>query len=148
MLKRKWYWALATLVVLCIGSFLLFSSKVQLEPVKTYKAVTPGPKPNLTEVSEEEMGSPANTAHSHNHPDDTAPHFHAAEPTTSGTRYDWQDNSVFESPPPKPDPWKNLYAQDTAAKSASSSETYPPSNWHKTEDPELFIQYLQAQLIK
>lgn len=41
MFKRKWHWAIAILVIIGIGGFVLFGSKVPLETVKIYKVSQP-----------------------------------------------------------------------------------------------------------
>ena len=51
MLTRKWYWVLSTVVVLGLGSFLIFRPKAPLEVVKTYKAVEPA---QTTEAKQQE----------------------------------------------------------------------------------------------
>ena len=45
MLTQKWYWVLSAVVVLSLGSFLLFRPKVPLEVVKIYSTVEPAPPP-------------------------------------------------------------------------------------------------------
>ena len=57
---------------------------------------------------------------------------------------------MFEAPSAEADPWKQTYTQETDAESSeeTNDETYPPRDWYKTEDPELFIEYFRAQLIK
>lgn len=52
MFKRNWYWALVVIIILGIGSFVVFRPKTQVETVKVYKTVTPAPKPTLAEISE------------------------------------------------------------------------------------------------
>ena len=52
MFKRNWHWVLVVLIVLGIGSFVVFRLKAQVGTVKVYKTVTPAPKPTLTETSE------------------------------------------------------------------------------------------------
>lgn len=64
MFKRKWYWALAAFVVLCIGSFVTFKPKAPLEPIKIYKA-TPAPKPSPPKGNAAEIATPANPPHAH-----------------------------------------------------------------------------------
>lgn len=52
MFKRNWHWVLVVLIILGIGSFVVFRPKAQVGPVKVYKTVRPAPKPTLTETSE------------------------------------------------------------------------------------------------
>ena len=52
MFKRNWHWALLVLIILGIGSFLIFRPKAQVGTIKIYKTVTPAPKSALTETSE------------------------------------------------------------------------------------------------
>lgn len=76
MFKRKWYWALTSLLILSIGGSLLFlNPKASKESVKIYKAVTPTPKPSPTRtyMKEADITTPHNPGHSH----ETAPHSHA-----------------------------------------------------------------------
>ena len=89
---RKWYWTFTAFVILCIGCFLIFKPKPSLEPVKTYKVVTPAPKLSPTEPNRE--GTEA-TQHSHDHSYGPASHFHTAETTTNGDRYDWRNDNAF-----------------------------------------------------
>ena len=140
---RKWYWALAAFVILCIGCFLIFKPEPSLEPVKTYKVVTPAPKPSPTETNRE--GTEA-TQHSHDHSHDPASHSHTAETTTNGNRYDWRNDNAFDSTLSESDPWKQTYPEGKSTDDAD--DIYPPRDWYKTEDPALYIEYLQAQLIK
>ena len=59
MFKRNWHWVLVVLIVLGIGSFVVFRPKAQGGTVKVYKTVTPAPKPTLTETSETDSLSDA-----------------------------------------------------------------------------------------
>jgi len=153
MLIRKWYWGLAALFVVGISGFVLFKPKSQLEPIKIYKVVTPASKPSSTEANTSKMDSPANLqhndGHTHEHPHDSTSHSHAPEPITRSTQYDWREESVFDKPPRKTDPWKNLNGQqaDTETANSEDSEVYPPPDWPETKDPELRAQYFHAQLI-
>ena len=42
----------------------------------------------------------------------------------------------------------NLRAESRCRTFRGNEETYPPQDWYKTEDPELFIKYFRAQFIK
>ena len=108
----------------------------------------PDPKLTPAQTNENETASPAPHGHSHDHPHphDTAPHSHATEPTTTSEGYDWRDDSGFDLSFPQNDPWAGIYPEDEPTDNADG--TYPPRDWHKTEDPALWIEYLQAQLIK
>ena len=92
-----------------------------------------------------------NHNHDHNHSHDTAPHSDVVQESSNDDAYDWRDDSAFDAPRPKTDPWKNLGVQQTdieaSTGSREDSEVYPPPNWHLTEDPELRAQYFHAQLI-
>ena len=52
MFKRNWHWVLVVLIILGIGSFVIFRPKAQVGTVKVYKTVTPGPKPAQTDTAE------------------------------------------------------------------------------------------------
>ena len=131
-------------LALGIVSFILSRSKPQLEPIKIYKSVTPGPKPIPTETNMErtEIATPhwRDQGHSHDHSHNTD------LPSPSGNDYDWQDDSAFDTALTKGDPWKQIYPKGKSTDDAD--DTYPPRDWYKTEDPGLFIQYFQDQLIK
>ena len=64
----------------------------------------------------------------------------------TGRENDWRDDSGFDLPFPQNDPWAGIYPGSEPTDDAD--DTYPPRDWHKTEDPALWIEYLQAQLIK
>ena len=151
MFKRKWYWAPAAVVVLCISGIVLFlkpKTETQ-EPIKIYKAVTPDPKTSPTkETGKEETGiTPShNHDHNHGHSHETVPHFHAEETNISSSEYNWRDDSVSDVTLPKSDPWKQTHPESETTDTAD--DTYPPKDWYKTEVPELFIKYFRAQLIK
>ena len=146
MLTRNWCWILAALVVIGIGSFQILRPKEPLETIKIYKTVTPAPKPSPAQTNENGAASPAANGHSHDHPHGTAPHSHTTEPTTRGDGYDWRDDSAFDSTLLNEDPWQQTYPESEPIDNAG--DTYPPRDWHKTENPALWIEYLQAQLIK
>ena len=61
MFKRNWHWVLVVLIILGIGSFVVFRPKAQVGTVKVYKTVTPAPKPTLTETSEADSFSDVQT---------------------------------------------------------------------------------------
>lgn len=148
MLKRKWYWVLPAFIVLCLSSFILFRPKPQLEPLKIYKAVAPAPKPSPTEtdMEETEIATQHEHGHSHDHTDGAVSHSYTVENNTGGDRYDWQDDNAFDSTVSESDPWKQIYPEGESTD--NTDDTYPPRDWYKTEDPVLYIEYLQAQLIK
>lgn len=133
---RKWYWTLAVFVILCIGGFLIFKPKTQLEPIKTYKAVTPVPKSSSTEASRI-IDPDHRHDHRHDHPHGPASHSHAVETATNGNGYDWRDDNAFDSTLSKSDPWKQTYPEDESTD--DTDDTYPPRDWYKTEDPVLYI---------
>lgn len=145
MLTRNWYWILAVLVVIGIGGFQILRPKEPLETIKIYKTVTPAPKPSLTQISKDGTTSSAAHGHSHDHPHGTA-HSHATEPTTTSEGYDWRDDSGFDLPFSQNDPWAGIYPESEPTDDAG--DTYPPRDWYETDDPALYIEYLEAQLIK
>lgn len=149
MVKRKWYWVLAVVVFLCIGSFVIFKPKATLEPIKIYKA-TPDSKPSFpTETNTDETESVTQQGHDHGHTHahlhEPAQHSHAAESPINDGEYDWRDDSTFDATLPKSDPWKQPYPGQATDE---TDETYPPRDWYKTKDPELHAEYLYAQLLK
>jgi hypothetical protein len=148
MLTRNWYWILAALVVIGIGSFQILRPKEPLETIKIYKTVTPAPKPSPVQTNADATASPAVHGHNHDypHPHGTASHSHDIELTTTSSAYDWRDDSGFDLPFAQNDPWAGIYPGGEPTDDAD--DTYPPRDWHKTEDPALWIEYLQAQLIK
>ena len=146
MLTKNWYWILAALVVIGIGSFQILRPREPLEPIKIYKTVTPAPKPSPAQTSKDETTASATPGHSHDHPHGTAPHSHDIEPTTTSSAYDWRDDSGFDLPFPQNDPWAGIYPESEPTDDADG--TYPPRDWYKTKDPALYIEYLEAQLIK
>lgn len=150
MLKRKWYCVLTAFLILCVGSFIFFRPKPRLEPIKIYKTVTPVLKssPAKTNTASAKIATPHghDHGHSHDHTEGAVSHSHSVETNTSGDGYDWPDDNAFDSTLPKSDPWKQTYPEDASTDDAN--DTYPPRDWYKTEDPVLYIEYLQAQLIK
>ena len=147
--KNKKFVIIAAILVLSIVSFMLLRPKPQLEPVKTYKAVTPTPKPSLTETTRKTETTTQHGhdhGHSHDHNHNTDSHSHTVEPSASRDQYDWQNDSSLDSTLSKNDPWKQTYPESESTDDAD--DPYPPRDWYKTEDPELYIEYLQAQLIK
>ncbi len=146
MLKTKWYWTLAAFVILCVGSFIFFRPKPRLEPIKIYKVVTPGlkPSPAKTDTEIAEIAIPPGHEHGHSHNTDS--HSHMVETPTNSDRYDWLDDNSFDLALSKNDPWKQTYPEGESTD--ETGDTYPPRDWYKTEDPALYIVYLQAQLIK
>lgn len=142
MLKRKWYWALAVFAILCVSSFIFFRPKPRLEPIKIYKAVTPGLKPSPAKKRTEIAKVATPRGHNHNVDSRT----HPVETPTSGNKYDWRNDDVFDSTISNSAPWKQTYPESEST--GDTDNTYPPPDWYKTEDPALYIEYLQAQLIK
>ena len=140
-LKNAWPFTLAALVVICIGAFVLLHGKEPVSPRKTYKAA---PAPNqsktvvATEHTHDSVGQPP---HTHSHPLPTDP-----ADIPSGEESDWRDESGLDSSLSDNDPWKQTYPESESIDDAD--ETYPPRDWYKTEDPALYVEYLQAQLIK
>lgn len=150
MFKQKWHWILAA-VILCIGgiAFFLKPKTETQEPIKTYKVVTPDPKTSPTkETRKEETGitPPHNHDHSHGHSHETGQHFHLEETNISSSEYDWRDDSAFDVPLPKSDPWKQTHPESETTDTVD--DTYPPRDWYKTEDPVLRAEYFYAQLLK
>lgn len=148
MLTKNWYWILAALVVIGIGSFRILRPKEPLESIKIYKTVTPAQELSQPEANMKKTDSSVIPGHDHVHNHDTASHSHSVELVTSSNseKYNWWDDSLFDSPKPNVDPWKQTYPEDEPAN--DTDDTYPPRNWHKTKDPALYTEYYHAQLIK
>ncbi|MYA69738.1 hypothetical protein F4Y19_06560 [Candidatus Poribacteria bacterium] len=92
--------------------------------------------------------------HDHSHRGDD-PHSvelrsQKAESTTTDDRQDWRDNATFDSTRSKTDPWEQPHPEREVTKDTieNTNQTYPPPNWHTTEDPILRAEYLRAQLVK
>lgn len=148
MLTRNWYWILAALVVIGLGSFQILRPKKPLKKIKIYKTVTPAPKPNQPEAKMGKTDDSVISGSDHAHDRGTASHSHSVELVTrsNGEKYNWWDDSLFDSPKPNVDPWKQTYPEDEPTNDID--DTYPPRNWHETEDPALYTEYYRAQLIK
>ena len=149
LFKRKWHFFVTAVLILCIGGITFFlkpRTKPQ-EPIKVYKAVTSDPKskPITSNKEETDITTFHHQGHSHTHSDETEPHSHTTESNVGSAAYDWRDDGVFESPPPKEDPWEPTYPEQ---QTTDANDTYPPRDWYKTKDPELRAEYLYAQLIK
>lgn len=153
MLKRKRHVGLAVLVVLSLGGIVFFlkPKAENREPINIYRAVTPTPKTAPTTETKAEKTSIAaqdrhEYDHSHEHSYETVPHSHAEEMNTNSSEYDWRDDSAFDVTLPKSDPWQQNHPDSEPTDAVDN--IYPPRDWYKTEDPELFAEYFRAQLIK
>lgn len=82
--------------------------------------------------------------HDHSH-DDADIHSHVSETSPKTDEYDWRNDNLPNPTPPKKDPWKQI---EPTNQTPVDDETYPPRDWHKTEDPELYATYYYAQLLK
>lgn len=149
MFKGKWRWMFTAVIVLCLGSIAFFlKSKTEIqEPVKIYKVVPPTAKPISTkEKADLSSKYDHEGGHSYDHTHSNTSHSHAVETDTSEDGYDWRDDRTFDSTFSESDPWKQTYPEGKSTDNAH--DPYPPRDWYKTEDPVLYIEYLQAQLIK
>ncbi|RKU33482.1 hypothetical protein C6496_21990 [Candidatus Poribacteria bacterium] len=153
MFKRKWHGALTVFVALCVGVGVLFLRPKMENPetIRIYKVVTPDLKPRPTKSGIEETD--VVPSHSHGHNDDSShkhfhgaeSHSHAAETPISNGESDWRDDGVFDSSSSEVNPWEQTYLEQEFI---DTDDTYPPRDWHKTENPELRAEYLHAQLLK
>ena len=84
--------------------------------------------------------------HDHAHPHDEKTHSHPPETSPNTDKYDWLKGNAPNPTPSKKDPWKQTKPIDETT--PVNDETYPPRDWHKTEDPELYATYYYAQLLK
>lgn len=146
MLTRRWYWALVVLIALGIGSFVLFRPKAQLKAIKIYKTVTPAPKPSQIDPKKTDSAATPRQDHAHSHGPES--HSYSVELVTSSSseKYNWWDDSLFDSPKPNVDPWQQTYPEEEPGD--DTDDVYPPRNWHETKDPALYTEYYRAQLIK
>ena len=143
------------LVVFSIGVIVSLRKNAPQEPVILYKTAQPSkPQTNVKNTVSRAAHSHEDSHdynHYHNHSHDTTLYSDAVQESSSDDAYDWRDDSAFDAPRPKTDPWKNLDVQQTDIEasigSREDSEVYLPPNWHLTEDPELRAQYFHAQLI-
>ena len=144
--KKIWFFALAGLIVFNIGTHVFLRGRVPTEPIQIYKATQPTPKPRSLQTDTTTKETPITHNHSHDHPHDYGSHDHATVPTRRQNKYDWRDDSPFETLPTTNDPWKNIHPKEELTDAAD--DTYPPQNWHKTEDPVLRAEYYGAQMLK
>ena len=158
--KKIWLFALAGLIVLGISTHIFLRGRTPAEPIHIYRTTQPIAKPHSLQTetattqpsgTRDHSHDPLTHDHSHDHPHDHSSHDHAAGPTIKPDKYDWRDDSPFDTPKPKTDPWKNLDLQQTDGQVSTDSdednEVYPPPNWHLTKDPKLLAEYFHAQLI-
>ncbi len=125
-------------VIFFIGAFLFFKNNAPQEPVIIYKTTQLTPKQKQTDA-----GNDATRAEH-----DPMSHSYAPEASPTSEGYDWRDSNGLGVSGSETDPWKQTYGQPEKVSENADAETYPPPDWYKTEDPELYIQYLRAQLIK
>lgn len=150
--KKIWFFALAGLIVFGIGTHIFLRGRTPTEPIKIYKTTQPTPKQRPLQTDTTTKETPITHDHSHDHPHDHGSHNHTAQTTTNREKYDWRDDSTFETPPPTNDPWKSLKAQQTETdleiSDSEDPQIDPPQDWHLTEDPKLYTKYFRAQLVK
>ena len=148
-LNRLFIGALA-FFVLCVGGSLLYmqhdKQKGEAEFAETQARVD-----QLNAKQKEQVSAKAPVGETsqggHMHADGTwHGDAHTEETRPNGDGYDWRDDSTLEYPSPTNDPWKHIYPKDKLTSAAD--DTYPPRDWYKTEDPELFFESFRAQLIK
>ena len=132
------------IAVLATSTLVLLLNNAPQDPKILYKATQPAPKPSEPQTNTEDTVAPVNHAHEHGH--DTTSHSHTVEKPPSKNKYDWRHDSVFNRSQPKVEPWKQTYPEDKSVN--DTDDIYPPRDWYKTEDSELFAQYMRAQLIK
>ena len=93
MFKRKWHWAITTLVIIGIVGFVLFRSKAPLETVKSYKALQPeGFKAQVFKPPP--PGETAESGHWHGDVWHTEPHGRAASTDEKGSQPHPEGNST------------------------------------------------------
>ncbi len=144
-LSRHWKHVILIGLAACsIGTFVYLRNDTPQKPTILYKTT----EPSKSQTNRDK--TVVSTAHSHDHSHDTTLHSHTVQEFPSGNTDDWRDDGVLDAPRAEADPWKQTYTQETDVESSeeTNDETYPPRDWYKTEDPELFIEYFRAQLIQ
>lgn len=144
--KKIRFLALVGLIVVGICTHIFLRGRTPTEPVHLYKATQPTLKSRPLQTDTAATQSSITHDHSHDHPHDHNSHDHTVLPTTTLDKYDWRDNSTFETPSTTNDPWKHTYPKNELTDAAN--DTYPPRNWHKTEAPVLLAEYYGAQMFK
>ena len=150
-LKENWFIIVVGCVIISLRMSVFWRNNVPQEPVVIYKTT----QPSKQQTSVGNSVNPAAHSHDHgtdhNHSHDTAPHSHTVQRTPNSDTYDWRDESPYDAPQPKTDPWKKLGEQqadtEESTNSSEESEVYPPPNWPLTKDPALRAEYFHAQLI-
>ena len=148
LLQRNWKPIIIVLAVFGTTIFIFFKNNMPPEPVIIYKATPLSSDQKRTNAENAATG----TKHTHinEHPHDNTPDTYISNDTSNDKIYDWREDKGVDSPSTEDDPWKQAYMQKTEEKSLDSGDdrTSPPQDWYKTEDPMLYAQYLQTQLIK
>ena len=134
LIRKHWLPLSVLIVVICVVSFYFLLPDAPEESTRIFKSVEPLEEPT-------EQGG-------HFHEDGT---WHAdtedtTEPTNRKVGDDWLNDRTIDSTVPKNDTWKQ--ATPTNVSVDAQDDTYPPEDWHKTEDPELYATYFYAQLLK
>lgn len=137
LFKRFRFFALAGLIVFGLITYVLSREKTSIAPPTIYKKVTPAPAPQPLQTQPVVEEPPKTQEGSHNASD-------ADSSRETSENYDWQNESGGSSQP-KADPWKNIAVQEEGSE---TNGTYPPPNWHQTQDPVLRAEYYGAQMLK
>lgn len=137
--RKRWLLLSVPFIIICAISIYLMISIVSDEPIKIYKPTKPLNKLEKSDMTVRSQGG-------HFHEDGT---WHedtdTTEPAKSETAVDWKDDRSSSTLSPK-DPWKQTSLPNKTVD--ETSDTYPPPDWDKTDDPELYAQYFYAQLLK
>lgn len=132
------------LIVLSVACVLWYQHDVADD--RQQAAETQKIEKQLKPLPKKDTNTTVQPKHDHEHPpDDAEPHSHASE-TPNTNKDDWLNSNAPTPTPSKKDPWKQVEPVDETT--PVNDETYPPRDWHKTEDPELYATYYYAQLLK
>ena len=151
--SKRFFIGVLVLVICCVVSVYFLNTDTSEAPIKIYKSVEPVAKP----TAEVPVGDTSRGGHFHPNgtwhaePHESVSHTYTKESTKNRTADDWREDSEVDVPQPAATPWKKLDAQEANIGTPVSSDadsTYPPRDWHKTEDPELRAEYFYAQLLK
>lgn len=151
--SKRFFIGVLVLVICCVVSVYFLNTDTSEAPIKIYKSVEPVAKP----TAEVPVGDTSRGGHFHAddtwhaEPHESVAHTYTKESTKNRAADDWREDGEVDVPQPTATPWKKLDAQEAnigAPVSEDADDTYPPRDWHKTEDPELHAEYFYAQLLK
>ncbi|MDE0086657.1 MAG: hypothetical protein OXU23_13140 [Candidatus Poribacteria bacterium] len=145
VLSNKWILGgVGFLILLSVACVLWYQHDIADD--RQQAAETQKIEKHLKPLPKKDTNTTVQSKQDHEHPhDDAEIHSHASE-TPNTDKYDWLNGNAPNPTPSKKDPWKQIKPLDETT--TGDDETYPPCDWHKTEDPELYATYYYAQLLK